>query len=370
MPPAPPRADDHLRVTPAERSEAQERLRHAVVNESIDLDEYGERLRVAMNATTRRGLRQAVDDLAPALDPQAADQQAVHPVRRDLPERRMVLGVLGADETTGRWRPAETTSAVAVMGGADVDLRQAEFDGDRLTINAMALMGGIDIIVPEGVEVTMSGVAFMGGRSCKINGTVTPGAPHVHVNGYAFMGGIDVRHPSKRERRKAERDGEQPDPATVPLRSPTFRTVARPQPAPVEQRRRRAAAARGRIGRALAGLALATAVLVPTAWTLSSDDRAVSVFGGSEHVVQTFQNADGQVELVGDGTVGALVLFGGVDIVVPEGVNVERDGVVIFGGSDVSDAAAGFDPEAPTVTVRTFGGFGSVDILRPGEQDS
>lgn len=358
VPPAPPRPDDHLRISTAERAEAQERLRHAVVRGAIELDEYGDRLASILGAETRRDLRLAVDDLAPVVDPAAAE--AVHTVHRDLPLRRTVMGVLGSDEATGRWRPADTVTAVGVMGGSRIDLRRAEFDGQRLTINATAVMGGVEIIVPDGVEVTLSGAALLGGRSCKVAGPVDPAAPTVHVTGYALMGGIDVRNPSKKERRRAEREGEVPPPSAVPLRSSTFRTVARPVPA--EQRRRRVSGElRGRVGRALAGLAVAAAVLVPTAWTVSSDEVVPAVFGSNTEIIRSVEDGD---------TVGAPVLFGSVDIAVPEGVNVERDGIVIFGSTDVSAAAASqADAEAPTVTVRTFGGFGSVDIRRVGEAD-
>jgi hypothetical protein len=55
-------------------------------------------------------------------------------------------------------------------------------------------MGGIEIVVPEGVEVEVSGFAFMGGRGEHIAETrPIPGAPRIHVRAYALMGGVDVR---------------------------------------------------------------------------------------------------------------------------------------------------------------------------------
>ena len=55
-------------------------------------------------------------------------------------------------------------------------------------------MGGIEIIVPEGIPVEMSGVAIMGGKDCRVKDvTPLPGTPLVRVHAFAFWGGVTVR---------------------------------------------------------------------------------------------------------------------------------------------------------------------------------
>jgi DUF1707 SHOCT-like domain len=61
--------------------------------------------------------------------------------------------------------------------------------------------------------------------------------------------------------------------------------------------------------------------------------------------------------------VTVLAAFGNVDVYVPEGVNVDVGGLALFGhrrdwGRD------GGHPDAPTVHVRAFGVFGTVDVWR------
>ena len=61
--------------------------------------------------------------------------------------------------------------------------------------------------------------------------------------------------------------------------------------------------------------------------------------------------------------VSILVAFGNVDLYVPEGINVEVGGTIVFGrlrewGRDVVRA------EGPTVSVRALGLFGTVDVWR------
>jgi hypothetical protein len=62
-------------------------------------------------------------------------------------------------------------------------------------------------------------------------------------------------------------------------------------------------------------------------------------------------------------TVTAVIGFGNVDVYVPEGVNADVSGVIIFGhrrewGRDVAP------PDAPWVHVRAFSLFGTVDVWR------
>jgi hypothetical protein len=62
-------------------------------------------------------------------------------------------------------------------------------------------------------------------------------------------------------------------------------------------------------------------------------------------------------------TVTVLAAFGNVDVYVPEGINVEVDGVTVFGhlrdwGRDTGR------PEAPSIHVRVLGWAGTIDVWR------
>jgi hypothetical protein len=93
----------------------------------------------------------------------------------------------------GRWVVPRKYVAVAVMGGIELDLRDAQFSEPDVTLHAYTVMGGIEITVPEDVEVDVSGLAFMGGFDHNASGPGTPGAPRVRVLGFALMGGVEVR---------------------------------------------------------------------------------------------------------------------------------------------------------------------------------
>jgi hypothetical protein len=109
------------------------------------------------------------------------------------PSRRTTIVVMGGSDTRGAWVVPKRYTALAWMGGIALDLREAQFEADEVTVFAACWMGGIDIIVPEGLNVVVNGIGFMGGYSGTPSGEIDPSSPTVHVKGFAFMGGVSVK---------------------------------------------------------------------------------------------------------------------------------------------------------------------------------
>jgi class 3 adenylate cyclase len=174
------------RVSDSDRDHAVSLLREHVVVGRLTLDEFSERVGVALRARTRDDIATAMTDL-PTLA--VAAEEATR--RRS---RRRFVAVMSGSQAKGRWRLSGRTTAVAVMGGVDMDLRHAEIDGPEIVITAVAFWGGIQITVPEGFDVELEGFSFMGGRDLKLrNVPRVPGSPRIRVRGFAIMGGIDVK---------------------------------------------------------------------------------------------------------------------------------------------------------------------------------
>lgn len=184
-----------LRASDADREAVVTRLQHAGAEGRLDVDELAERIGLADAARTMGDLVPLTADL-PEVGPNGA---VVAPRPFDAPDdrSRWVVAVMSGADRMGRWRPSRRTNAVAVMGGVDLDLRDAEITGD-LEINAVAVMGGIEVHVPPGVEVEVTGFSFMGAHGGPKPEPVPAGAPTVRVRAYALMGGVDV----SRKRRK------------------------------------------------------------------------------------------------------------------------------------------------------------------------
>ena len=111
------------------------------------------------------------------------------------------MAVMGGAERKGRWRPARRTNVVTVMGGAELDLREAEL-ADEVVITAVTVMGGIGIVVPEGVSVELGGFALMGGNGAPRDKVPPlPDAPVVRVRAFSLMGGVSVERKRPRKPR-------------------------------------------------------------------------------------------------------------------------------------------------------------------------
>jgi hypothetical protein len=188
------------RASDAEREAVVARLRHAAGEGRLTVDELDERIDAAYAATTRAELEPLTADLPDAPMPTAT---AASPPDR-APARTMsslVLGILGGGDRRGRWRVPARLTVVNVMGGADLDLREAVFDAPEVEITVWSLMGGSDVIVPEGVHVELEGFALLGGNGLRIEGPPPPaGAPVVRVRAWSLMGGTDVKTKAGRSR--------------------------------------------------------------------------------------------------------------------------------------------------------------------------
>jgi hypothetical protein len=128
----------------------------------------------------------------------------------------------------------------------------------------------------------------------------------------------------------------------------------RPDPATPAERAAAPAPARPRRRMIVVGAVLAGAALLGGSNLVMND--ANTVFGS-----RVVQLAPGQDE------VGVGVLFGSVEVVVPDDANVSPRGVMVF-GSTRCDAAC-YGGGTRSVTVAASGAFGSVEVVRQAERD-
>jgi hypothetical protein len=199
---------NEMRISDAERDNAASILRDAAGDGRLDLEELDERLTAVYAAKTYGDLEPVTRDL-----PSASSAPAVPRGDRigGTPTSSLGVGIMGGFERKGPWVVPETFNAVAFWGGGEIDLREARFAAPQVTIRAFAVMGGIEILVPEDAEVHVSGIGIMGGFDHRASGVGAPGAPRIIVTGLAFWGGVSVqRKPPDAElkRRKEERKRE------------------------------------------------------------------------------------------------------------------------------------------------------------------
>jgi uncharacterized protein DUF1707 len=183
----------------AEREHTTNVLREAAVEGRLTLDEFSQRVERALAARTRNELEAVTADLpvpaTPTVPAPVTASARPGPVARVTGAVRWSVAILSGVVRKGRWRLDAESWAVAILGGCVIDLRGAVISAPVSTINVFTFWGGVEVIVPEGVEVEVNNdIPIMGGMTVKLSGPPPgPGAPVIRINAVNIMAGTSVR---------------------------------------------------------------------------------------------------------------------------------------------------------------------------------
>jgi hypothetical protein len=191
---------DHVLASDDERQAVVARLGDGCAEGRLTLQELTSRAGQAYSARTRAELAALPADLP-------GERQA--PARRSPgvgSRRRWLLGLVGDSGRKGAWDVEDEMKAVAVLGDVTIDLCNARVTSSEITVIAYAILRDVEIIVPDGVDVEISGVTVLG----DLENTVPPvtwGRRRfvVKVQGHAVLGDVEVRRPRQKEVRGRKR---------------------------------------------------------------------------------------------------------------------------------------------------------------------
>lgn len=199
-----PVAGGHLRASDSDRDQVSTVLSTAFAEGRLTREEYDERLDALLVAKTFDDLVGLTRDLVVvgSPSPTPAGQHSIDSASGTGEVDRLVAVFSGA-ERKGKWRVRPQVQAVAAFGGIELDLREATFESPVTEISGVWCFGGLEIKVPEGVEVRNETVGIFGGTDVSDVGDPVPGAPVLVIKGLAMFGGVSVRGPKKSGRRGA-----------------------------------------------------------------------------------------------------------------------------------------------------------------------
>lgn len=208
-----------LRASDADRERVADILRDALAEGRLTMEEFGERLDATYAARTYGDLAPLTRDLpgrgatvAPAVsltkEPEPDGTWADRIIGNDdAGTSTWAVAVMSGFQRKGRWTAPRRFNCFTFWGGGEIDLRDAYFADREVVINAVAIMGGVEVIVPPGVEVVVRGVGIMGGFDHREEGVPgEPGAPRVIVTGVAFWGGVGVQRKVSRAEKQRLRE--------------------------------------------------------------------------------------------------------------------------------------------------------------------
>jgi hypothetical protein len=118
-----------LRPAPlrARRDEVIRDLSTAFAEDNLSVDEFERRLDVAHRATALTELNALVSDLriAPAQSSNVPAPRTQVASPAEIPEEQNLVAIMGGVSRRGQWTPARHTHFYALMGGAQLDFRDA-----------------------------------------------------------------------------------------------------------------------------------------------------------------------------------------------------------------------------------------------------
>jgi hypothetical protein len=185
-----------LRISDDDHHKVAEILREAAGEGRLDIEELDQRLEQTYAARTYADLVPITLDLPahpharPVVRPAAASPQVVPGA-----DRESHLAILSGLSRKGVWVVPRHMAILCMMGGAELDLRQAKFAAQEVVITINAFMGGAQVIVGPTTRVQMEGTGIMGGYSGPsglVEADLDESSPVVRIKGFAIWGGVSV----------------------------------------------------------------------------------------------------------------------------------------------------------------------------------
>ena len=121
---------------------------------------------------------------------------ADYPVAKTPPQSAGVVSFLSSNERDGKWDLPRHFRALAVLGNVELDLREAEIGFGVSIIEAVAVMGNIEITVPPDVAVESEGDSLLGSFAVKyakgVSAGTATGYKKLRITGTAYAANVEI----------------------------------------------------------------------------------------------------------------------------------------------------------------------------------
>jgi hypothetical protein len=171
-----------LRASDREREQAVAKLRDAVVDGRLTLEEFTERVGLAHQTPQRRELERLVADLPAAQAPPEAPVETAH---------RAIFSEL---TRRGRWRVPPRSAYRSIFGTIELDLRDATLSGELTELDVYNFFGTVTVIVPVGAAVEVEGGGVLASQKLQTPAhPVVADAPRLLIRARGAGGTLYVR---------------------------------------------------------------------------------------------------------------------------------------------------------------------------------
>ena len=184
---------DQINSKPLEkvRSQVILSLQHAYAHNLLTENEFEKRLGEATNLDDKQALSLLVTDVPIVNENYENSQSQLN--RESVRETYTVFTVMSGTEKKGIWSPPRKMKVLNIMGGTELDYTKALMPPGITDVNITCVMGGVEIRVPEGINVEVHGIPVMGGIDNKSDSVYREYAPTLRIKALVVMGGLDIK---------------------------------------------------------------------------------------------------------------------------------------------------------------------------------
>ena len=104
--------------------------------------------------------------------------------------------IFSGNERTYNKESFQGSNIIAVFGGVDLDLRNAKFEKDTV-IKAFCTFGGIDITIPEDVQIKVKSGFIFGGIDDERKDVTVKGKHTIYIDAAGAFGGVSINSKKK-----------------------------------------------------------------------------------------------------------------------------------------------------------------------------
>jgi hypothetical protein len=170
-----------------DRDDSVQQLTAAVAEGRLTLEEFSDRVELVQTARTQSELAVVTRDLPAARPPAPPDAPPVH--------HRAVFSRI---VRRGPWELQQRSSCRWIFGTVIFDLTQARLAGAETELDIYNLFGTVTVIVPDEVEVTVTGGGAFASQVIESPKATAPGAPRLRISAHGPGGTLYVQTPADR----------------------------------------------------------------------------------------------------------------------------------------------------------------------------
>ena len=118
--------------------------------------------------------------------------EKINNLNKELNEEEGIFAAFSSQDINLDKKEFKGTNLNAVFGGIKLDLRNAKIKEDVI-INTSAIFGGIDIFVPDNVNVEVKSTSIFGGVTNKKSNKESDKKVTIYINATCIFGGAEIK---------------------------------------------------------------------------------------------------------------------------------------------------------------------------------